>query len=276
MHVDSTRDKLLTVGQRISNSLSDYPEVTAILITGSTALGHVDERSDIDIIVITRSTIMPACERSSRLSTLGHSWQWDILTGNAIFGERADKDGVVDNKQVTVCYQTVPVVSETVSEVLNNGALSTAYMPFRPYTLIALLQRCILLVDKDDLVAGWRSQSRHYPPCLKQNIQQAFMPSLQEATDELVATAERKLGALGFLFHLNHAVDALLSLLYALNEVYDPAERRAQLVILPTLQQVPHDFINQLTDILEGPFDPIGALQRAYQFRQLVQEVLDC
>ena len=39
-------------------------------------------------------------------------------------------------------------------------------------------------------------------------------------------------------------------------------------------QHAPQDFTQRLQDILEGPFDTVGSLQRAYTFQQLAQETL--
>ena len=39
-------------------------------------------------------------------------------------------------------------------------------------------------------------------------------------------------------------------------------------------QHTPQDFTQRLQDILEGPFDTVGSLQRAYTFQQIAQETL--
>lgn len=262
------------IAQKIANALEDHSAISAILVIGSVALGYVDERSDIDLMVVCRTPLLTVEERVKRLSNLGQNWQWNVPTGNALFGEVEDRDGVVDGIAVSVCYQTIANLLTVVDEVLTKGAITTQLIPFRPYTLPALLQRALLLFDKEKIITELLRQTQTYPPRLKHNIFRHFIPHLQEATDELVATAERQLGALGFLFHLNHAADALVSILYALNDVYDPAERRSQLVILPTLSRIPYNFIQRFTEILEGPFHPEGALQRAHRFRQLTNEVL--
>jgi len=89
-----------------------------------------------------------------------------------------------------------------------------------------------------------------------------------------VAGAERKLGPGHFIFHLDRAVDAAVSIIFALNEMYDPAERRAERVILPRLKRVPARFTARLTDVLQGPFDDVGALHRALIFEKLAADVL--
>jgi len=97
---------------------------------------------------------------------------------------------------------------------------------------------------------------------------------LRENLEDLVANAERRLGPRAFIFRINWAVDALTGILFALNEVYDPADRRTERIILPTLVHVPKNFTSRLTEVLEGPFDDMGALYRAWLFKQLANEVL--
>jgi len=92
--------------------------------------------------------------------------------------------------------------------------------------------------------------------------------------EELAADAERRLGSRLFLFHLNQAADALISILFAVNEVYEPGDRRAERSILPTLEKVPSGFLTRFTQVLEGPFDEKGMLYRASVFHQGALEML--
>lgn len=159
------------------------------------------------------------------------------------------------------------------SEVLH-GALQTEKLPFRPYTLPALLRRGWLLADHEGIVNKWREQMHPYPELLKHNVIKAFAPTLSSHTNELVLNATRNLGTRNFIFHLNWAVDALISILLALNEVYDPAERRTERVILPELTLAPDDFTARLSSILSGPFNGPHALHQAQRFKQLTDEAL--
>ena len=44
--------------------------------------------------------------------------------------------------------------------------------------------------------------------------------------------------------------------------------------VLPTLTRVPKDFTAMLTNVLEGPFDDLGAIDRAKWCKQMANEVL--
>ncbi len=66
----------------------------------------------------------------------------------------------------------------------------------------------------------------------------------------------------------------MTSILFACNELHDPAYRRVERTVLPTLQHVPKNFLPTLAEVLKGPFDDRGALYRLGLFQQLAREVL--
>jgi len=273
--VEELLRKRRRVAKRVCEAFENHPTVSSILVFGSVASGHVDEYSDVDVLVICQPEIPSLADRTSLLSSIGERWLFhDTLDDNRLFAER-DTDGLIEDVLVTVHYQTASWISEVLNEVLDQGAITTEKLPFRPYTLPALLQRAWLLFDKNKLVQHWRERAIVFPRQLKLNLLRHFVPRLRENAAELKASAERSLGPRAFLFHLNWAVDAMTGILYALNEIYDPADRRAERTVLPTLHQVPRDFISQLIEILEGPFDDSGARYRAQLFGRLVGEVLE-
>lgn len=261
------------IARKVASLLAAHSAVSSILVIGSVASGQVDERSDVDLLVLCRSEVLPGSERVHLLTQVGTGWHFQERQANPLFGE-ADVDGLVDGVQVTVHYQTVAWIETVLRQVLEQGAITTEQMPFRPYTLPALLQRGWLLYDQDSLVGAWREQMHPFPDVLKTNLLHTFIPRLEEQRDELVATAERDIGPRAFLFHLNGAVDALIQILFALNEVYDPADRRTERVVLPALPTLPEQFLPRLTQVLQGPFDVEGARYRAQLFAELAWEVL--
>jgi hypothetical protein len=262
--------------RRVGAAFAEHPAVSAVLVFGSVALGHVDERSDVDLLVIYRDELLPARGRAALLAGLGASaWahQTESRRGeNPLFAD--EDEGEVDGIPVTVHYQTAPWIAEVLDAVIGRGAITTLQVPFRPYTLPALLQRAWVLADHDRQVARWRQEVAVFPAALKRNLLEYFAPRLRACTEELVAGAERRLGPRHFVFFLDRAVDALVGLLFALNDTFDPADRRTERVILPTLARVPAGFIPTLTDVLEGPFDDAGALRRGRLFDRLASEGL--
>src|SRR5258708_5287449 len=91
----------------------------------------------------------------------------------------------------------------------------------------------------------------------------------------MVATAERNLGPQGLMFFLFRASDAMRSILFALNDSYDPADRRMDRTVIPYLPRLPNDYVKRLEYVLVGPFDRLGAIERARRFKQLADEVIE-
>jgi hypothetical protein len=259
---------------RVASVLGDHDHVSSILVFGSVASGHVDDRSDVDLLVVCRSDIVSLPDRRDRLSRLGTEWLFhDQRDDNPIFADR-DSDGLIDGIRVTVGYQSARWIGDVLDEVLNQGAITTKELPFRPYTLPALLQRGLVLLDKDREIERWRESVRIYPPRLRQNIVRHFTPLLREYVAEMVATAERELGPQGLIFFLFRASDAMRSILFALNDTYDPADRRMDRTVIPYMPRLPKDYVKRLEDVLVGPFDRLGAIDRARMFKQLADEVI--
>ena len=272
-------EKRREIAQRIDSVLGEHPDVTAIYVLGSVASGRVDERSDVDLGVICRSQTMSESDRKELLSPIGSDWQFrrpssqdPVWDGNAMPSD-GDK-GLVDGIAVEIMYQSAADMSEVIDEVVSRGAIATQKIPSRPYTLIGMLKQAWVLRDIDGLFRRWIEQTSAYPELLKQNILLHFAPILKENAEALTESAERRHGTATVLFFLVRATDALTSILYAVNGVYDPADKRAETTVLPTLANVPRDFMSRFDCILQGPFDDNGALERARAFEDLVTEVL--
>ena len=183
-------------------------------------------------------------------------------------------NGLVDGIPVDIMYQSAADISEVIDDVVSRGALATKKIRVRPYTLIGMLRQARVIKDSDGILGRWLEQTSAYPKVLKQNVMRHFAPILKENAEALVETAERRHGTANALFFLVRAADALVSILYAVNDVYDPADRRAETTILPTLAHVPRDFMSRFDHILQGPFDGNGALERARAFEDLATEAL--
>ena len=274
---DSTEtERRREVARRIDQALGDHPGVTAVFVFGSVAYGHTDARSDVDIGFVCQPDILGPLSRRRLLSTVGVDWSIDYRAasdpGQAIW-DSYDK-GIVDGIEVEVHYMTVSKVSRVLEQVIDHGAITTDDVPFRPYRLGYLIQQVWLLRDKLGIFESWRDQTAAYPPQLKRNILTQNMPVLLESVDEMKTSAERGLGPGVFLFFLMHGFHAFNSILFALNDVYDPASRWEEKVVLPTLTNVPDDFLARYNYVLEGPFDPEGALERSDAFEDLANDIL--
>ena len=268
MNVELTRRRELS--REVAAALEPHPNILAVLVFGSVASGEVDAASDIDMFVVC-SDVPPVQIRTALVSTLELQLEHTAHDGG-LFGVVDELHR--DSFKLELHYQRRDWLEAVVTEVLT-GAITTVNVPFRPYTFLGLLHQSQILLDKRGFVAEWLERSRTYPPRLKENLLATFVPQLQDHAAELTETATRSLGARTFLFYLNWGVDALTGVLLALNEQYDPASKRFESSVLPLLARKPENFDFRLHNVLVGPFDEEGMLERARAFQTLADEVTE-
>lgn len=221
-----------TVARRLAERLGELPAVTAVLVFGSVATGQVDDASDIDLLVVCEPDVPGPEVRRACLRTSGEGWMFDLATDDPLFPV-VDECRAVGGVSVTLHYQTLWI--DGVGEVLTRGAVTTERLPFRPCTLAGLLKRAWIVRDKQGVAEAWRARTDAFSSALQQNLPAYFVPRLREHAEELTTSARRRIGAVVF-FHLSRAVDALVGVLYALNGIYDSADKRAELIIWSTLR----------------------------------------
>ena len=274
--IDRLLERRREIARRIDEAFGDHPHVTAVYVFGSVASGHVDEYSDVDIGIVCQPDVLASSTRGDLLSSVSPDWTINYTTeadpDEAIW-ETYDK-GTVGGIGVEVHYLTVAKLSNVLEQVVNQGAITTDAVLFRPYRLGSMVQRAWLLRDKQGVFKRWRDQTAVYPLPLKHNILRHNVPILNDSVDELRTSVERGLGPGMVLFFLFHGMHALESILFALNEMYDPASRWDAKTVLPTLTSAPEDFLARYNYVLEGPFDDAGARARAQAFRELANEIL--
>ena len=66
--------------------------------------------------------------------------------------------------------------------------------------------------------------------------------------------------------------DALCTLLFAINEKYDPATKRVEREFAK-LRFLPPDFLNRYSRMLVGPFDAEGRSRVVKQYDRMVHEI---
>ena len=269
-HLECRRE----VARRVASALEKLPEVIGVYVFGSAATGYADEYSDVDIGVVCKHEVPTLSARQEALSSIGTEWRFDDDTWSSPLFEAYDSSGIVDGITVEVHYNTPALVSEVLDTVIAKGALATERFPSRPYRLGALIQRAWVILDREGMFPLWRKQVQNYPLALKQNILRHYLPLLKDCVDELNRTTRRHLGPLMVNFFLFHGMQALYSLIFALNETYDPTDRRAEKTVIPTLSNVPREFVPRLRLVLEGPFDDLNAVECARHFEELAADII--
>lgn len=270
-----TITKVKEATQPVIVSLSQLNEIVAILCFGSYALNSYDLNSDIDLFVfchpaipseITRQNVFENIYGVSDIQLTCSSPGWDNQ-----WSPQSDKfrlnQGAFD-----ISYNTKDWVLIVVDKVTEEGATSIPELIFRPYTMVGLLANAIVLYDPQDFIQKLISKLYPYPPMLKDRLIQENLPVLIDRLNELQDCAERNIGNATFLFHLWHACDAFSSILFAINEKYDPATKRPEQAF-KKLERSPANLAARYEKLLEGPFDRIGKQRVVEEFRRLVEEL---
>jgi hypothetical protein len=205
-----------------------------VLLYGSYAQNLQDAESDYDLLILTEKISSPVkrkdaykqiphaeiIEIAPQAARQKHGWDnsWSPIN-DALF---------VQNKRVEIGYNTTSWVNRVIRRLIVEHKTTFKEFSFRPYTFLGLLETCKVLYDRDCFVQTIQSQIRPIPIALKKAIAQEFYPILREAYEELKDYAKRDIGILAYQFHLFRGIDALIQLIFVLNDVYDPAFKRIE------------------------------------------------
>jgi len=266
---------LLSRSTPVVNALSALPDVKAILCFGSYATGTFDPYSDIDLYTFCQPEIPRSAARRGDLQKVEgiQELQMDYVEPGwedlwAPSGDRFWLNGI----QFDITYNTVNWIQTVFRKVKVLGATSIPELKFRPYTMLGLLENSVILYDPESVLKEIAGDIQPYPDKLRQALLSQNLVTMRGSLEELQDYVMRDIGNTAFHFHLNRVVDALGSILFALNRRYDPATKRVEAVYCE-LGILPVNFLNRYNAILETPLTPIGRQQILAELELLVREV---
>jgi predicted nucleotidyltransferase len=274
--MSTTSEKVRKLVLPVVEALTQAPSVVGILCFGSYALEVYDEHSDIDLYVLCDPEMMPEAVRRTLLSNIQGVTDLQLHQTHAGWTNQwtPQSDRLLLNRMpIELSYNTKNWVTTVVRQVIEDGALSLPEFTFRPYTLLGLLANAIVLYDPVGVIAQLLARLIPYSAPLKANLIRKNLPILTEWLVDLHDCAMRDFGSSSFLFYLWHICDALDTLLFAINETYDPAAKRSEHE-LSKLPLLPNHFIVRYKKLLEGPFTPAGQRQAAAELTDLVTETI--
>lgn len=227
----------------------------SILLYGSYAQNCRDQYSDLDLLVLVKKIPTPASRQRAYNKILDSQIleidlkHEQIKNGWDNSWSPTNDKLLISNHRVEIGYNTLTWVNKVVEKLLVKHQITFKEFPFRPYTFLGLLDTCKVLYDETNYIKELISRIKPIPQPLKQKIVQEFFPILFEAHEELKDYSKRNIGILGYQFHLFRGVDALMQLLFVLNEVYDPALKRIEPFLLK-LKKLPPKFEEFIFKIL--------------------------
>lgn len=259
----------------IVENLARLEGVEAILCFGSYAMGTFDRYSDLDLFVFCEPEIVPAADRRRVLQSvegvtdfensrgaLGWDNQWSPQVDQFCMNET----------RFEISYNTASWIRTVVRRVTQEGATSIPEQKFRPYTMLGLLENGIILHDPDSFLRNLIDRLYPYPAQLKGQLISDSLDTLKDYLAELKDGVKRGFGLTFFHFFFYRMCDALYTLLFAANEKYDPATKRAE-VEYEKLDILPPNFLKRYTTLLEGPFDTCGRLRTVQELEIFVTEI---
>lgn len=233
---------------KLFEELGHFPQVEAIALGGSRATGRNDEKSDYDVYVYTTGPIAEenrkaVLEKYCRYMEIGNSF-WELEDDVTL------KDGI----DMDIIYRNRQDFEGMVSSVVTDCIPWNGYTTCMWHNLIT--SRIIL--DKNGALTALQEKYRiPYPRQLKENIianNRKLLSGMLPSFDLQIRKAEKR----GDLVSVNHRVTEFLAsyfdILFALNEMTHPGEKRMQSICSRECRLLPYDFDKNLNRLFSGMF----------------------
>lgn len=234
--------------QDLFEELSDLSQVEAIALGGSRATGRFDEKSDYDVYVYTTGAISD----STRASILSKYCRY-MEIGNS-FWELEDNVTLNDGVDMDLIYRNMEDFAGTIHSVVDLCNAWNGYTTCMWHNLIT----CQIVYDRNGKLAALQEQYRiPYPQKLKQNIisnNMNLLSGMLPSYDTQIQKAIKR----GDLVSVNHRVAEFLAsyfdVIFALNEMTHPGEKRMQRICSKECRILPNDFDQNLQRLFDGMF----------------------
>ncbi len=221
---------------RILLKLSTYPEVDAIAIGGSRATNRYDDSSDYDVYVylnhdlreeIRTRILAPEC---SHLEIGNHFWE---LEDNGTLNCGTDFD---------IVYRDSNAFTEEVADVVERNRLHNSYTTCFWHNLMT----CQIIHERNEMLSNLKKRFKvAYPKKLKLEIIKNHTRLLHGNTPSYDMQIKKAMMRDDYV-SINHRVTEFLAtyfdLLFALNETYNPGEKRLASIAKATCSKLPKDF----------------------------------
>lgn len=243
--------------------LSRLPQVEAIALGGSRATGRNDEKSDYDVYVYLTAPLEEAYRRVILSKYCSY-----MEIGNT-FWELEDDVTLLDGIDMDIIYRNLEDFTRGIASVVDDCTAWNGYTTCMWHNLIT--SRIIF----DRIGRLQKLQARYqipYPQKLKENIISRnlnLLSGMLPSFDTQIQKAENR----GDLVSVNHRVTEFLAsyfdILFALNEMTHPGEKRMQHICAKECNILPEHFDSNLNrlfgDIFRKPIYPV--------IRDMVEEV---
>ena len=243
--------------------LSRLPQVEAIALGGSRATGRNDEKSDYDVYVYLTAPLEEAYRRVILSKYCSY-----MEIGNT-FWELEDDVTLLDGIDMDIIYRNLEDFARGIASVVDDCTAWNGYTTCMWHNLITSR----ILFDRTGRLQ--KLQARYqipYPQKLKENIISRnlnLLSGMLPSFDTQILKAENR----GDLVSVNHRVTEFLAsyfdILFALNEMTHPGEKRMQHICAKECNILPEHFDSNLNrlfgDMFRKPIYPV--------IRDMVEEI---
>ena len=243
--------------------LSRLPQVEAIALGGSRATGRNDAKSDYDVYIYLTGPVEETCRR-----TILSKYCRYMEIGNT-FWELEDDVTLLDGIDMDIIYRNLEDFARGIASVVDDCTAWNGYTTCMWHNLITSR----ILFDRTGRLQ--KLQARYqipYPQKLKENIISRnlnLLSGMLPSFDTQIQKAENR----GDLVSVNHRVTEFLAsyfdILFALNEMTHPGEKRMQDICTKECTILPQYFDSNLNrlfgDMFRNPISPV--------IRDMVEEI---
>lgn len=243
--------------------LSRLPQVEAIALGGSRATGRNDAKSDYDVYIYLTGPVEETCRR-----TILSKYCRYMEIGNT-FWELEDDVTLLDGIDMDIIYRNLEDFARGIASVVDDCTAWNGYTTCMWHNLITSR----ILFDRTGRLQ--KLQARYqipYPQKLKENIiarNMNLLSGMLPSFDTQIQKAENR----GDLVSVNHRVTEFLAsyfdILFALNEMTHPGEKRMQDICTKECTILPQHFDSNLNrlfgDMFRNPISPV--------IRDMVEEI---
>jgi predicted nucleotidyltransferase len=267
--MDSMSSVHLILANKIAEQFKSITCVEAIALGGSQTKGPVDRHSDIDLYVYSNE-IIPLSTRQAIVEKLGASRADLNLTFWDLGDEWFDLETGIE---VDIMYWDQSWIAGQLERVLDSYHAGMGYSTCFWHTV----SNSVILFDRQ----GWFAKLQEkciqpYPEQLKRAILAKNHPVLRSVIPsyyvQIKKAIERK-----DLISINHRLAALFAsyfdVLFALNEVLNPGEKKVLRFVLEQCSKVPMDLQRQVKRILQSA--AIGDVGLLHQLDELLDGLDD-
>ena len=228
--------------------LSGLSQVEAIALGGSRATGRCDESSDYDVYVYLTNAVAESQRRTILEKYCGY-----LEIGNT-FWELEDDVTLKNGIDMDIIYRNLEDFAKGISSVVDDCNAWNGYTTCMWHNLITSR----ILFDRTGRLTQLQKQYKiPYPKQLKENIianNRKLLSGMLPSFDGQIRKAENRAD----LVSVNHRVTEFLAsyfdILFALNEMTHPGEKRMQEICVRECKILPENFSENLNRLFDGMF----------------------